>query len=97
LATTGPRSRTVAEALLATAEQPPAGRAPDVAGPQPSNLVDLARAFAARYARDVEVTSDADTLAELPGDALLPGADARLEGPSFEEWLTSDDAAALAL
>jgi hypothetical protein len=29
--------------------------------------------------------------------ALLPAAGARLEGPTFEEWLTSDDAATLAL
>jgi hypothetical protein len=45
----------------------------------------------------VEIIGDPDTLADLAADALLPGADARLQGPTFEEWLTSDDAAALAL
>jgi uncharacterized protein YbjT (DUF2867 family) len=90
-------ARTVADALLAVAEQPPAGRVPDLAGPQPGSLVDLARAFAARHAPSIEITADTETMSGLAQDELLPTADARLEGPTFEQWLTSDDAAALAL
>ena len=90
-------ARTVAGTLLSVAEQPPAGRAQDLAGPQPGNLVELARAFASRHAPSIEITADTDTMADLAADELLPTADARLEGPNFEQWLTSEDAAALAL
>lgn len=90
-------ARVVAETLLAVAEQRPVGRAADLAGPRPANLVDLARAFAARYASGVEIVPDTGTMAGLAPDALLPAPGARLEGPTFEEWLNSEDAAALAL
>ena len=90
-------ARTVAETLLAVAEQPPTGRAPDLAGPQSADLVDLARAFAACHAHGIEITADADTMAGLAPDALLPADGAELRGPTFEQWLTSEDAAALAL
>lgn len=83
--------------VVTGAGQPPAGRAQDLAGPEPANLVDLARAFAARHAPSLEITADTDTMAGIAPDALLPPADARLEGPTFEQWLTSEDAAALAL
>jgi hypothetical protein len=36
-------ARTVGETLLQTATAPPAGRAPDLGGPQEADLVDLAR------------------------------------------------------
>lgn len=90
-------ARTVADALLGVAEQPPASRAADLAGPERANLVDLARAFAARHAPGIEINPDADTLAGVAPDALLPTAEARLEGPTFEQWLSSQDAAGLAL
>lgn len=90
-------ARVVAETLLTVAEQPPAGRAPDLAGPRPARLVDLATAFAARYAPGVKIIPDTGTMANLGPDALLPGPGARLRGPGFEEWLNSEDAATLAL
>ncbi|HEY6496488.1 MAG TPA: hypothetical protein VIZ43_24705 [Trebonia sp.] len=45
----------------------------------------------------ITVYPDADSVAGIPPGALLPGHDARIRGPAFQEWLASDDAAALAL
>ena len=88
-------ARTVGEALLEVAEAVPSGRAPDLAGPQEANLVDLARAFVERRSEAITVHPDADSVAGIPPRALLPGNGARIQGPTFEEWLASDDAAAL--
>ena len=41
--------------------------------------------------------ADTTTMADVPDDGLLPGDHVRLLGPIFEDWLGSDDAAALAL
>jgi len=43
------------------------------------------------------VHPDADSVAGIPPGALLPEDGARIEGPTFEQWLASDDAAALKL
>ena len=88
-------ARTVGQALLDVAEAVPSGRAPDLAGPQEANLVDLARAFVERRSEAITVHPDADSVAGIPPRALLPGNGARIQGPTFEEWLASDDAAAL--
>jgi hypothetical protein len=88
-------ARTVAEALLGVAEAAPAGRAPDLAGPQQADLVALARAFVQHRGEAITVHPDAESVAGVPPGALLPGDGARIQGPAFEEWLASDDAAAL--
>jgi uncharacterized protein YbjT (DUF2867 family) len=88
-------ARTVGEVLLGLAEGAPAGRAPDLAGPQQAELVDLARAFVARQGQAITVIPDADSVAGIPSGALLPENGARIQGPTFTEWLASDDAAAL--
>jgi uncharacterized protein YbjT (DUF2867 family) len=92
-------ARTVAEALadLANGSGPARGFSeppfPEIAGPREENLVDVAKLLAARrgYPLRIEGVSD-------PGDpdydlyetgALLPGPDATLAGPSFEDWLES--------
>jgi uncharacterized protein YbjT (DUF2867 family) len=63
----------------------------EVAGPRAENLVDMANLLVARRggASKVEGVSDpADPLTELyESGALLPGPDAILTGPTFEEWL----------
>ncbi|HKF80664.1 MAG TPA: NAD(P)H-binding protein [Thermoleophilaceae bacterium] len=92
-------ARTVAEALadLATgAESAPApgssGTAiPEIAGPREENLVDMAKLLAARRGDPVRiegVSDPTDPDRELyESDGLLPGPDATLAGPTFEEWL----------
>ncbi len=63
----------------------------EVAGPREENLVDLAKLHAARSdeALTIEGVSDpANPDSELyESGALLPGPDAILAGPTFEEWL----------
>lgn len=86
-------ARTVAEVLLEVAEGAPAGRAPDLAGPQEADLLALARAFVRH--RGEAITVQPVARGGMPPRALLPGAGARIEGPTFEEWLASEDAAAL--
>jgi uncharacterized protein YbjT (DUF2867 family) len=90
-------ARTVAEVLLELAETAPPGRAPDLAGPQQADLVTLARAFVRHRGEAITVHPDAESVAGIPPDALLPADGARIQGPTFEEWLASDDAAALPL
>jgi uncharacterized protein YbjT (DUF2867 family) len=90
-------ARTVAEALLEVAERGPAGRAADLAGPVQADLVELAHRFVAHRGERIEVVADSDRLPGVPRDALLPEEGARIAGPTFEEWLESDDAAALSL
>ncbi len=90
-------ARTVAQALLGAAEAVPAGRAPDLAGPRQAELVALARAFVQHRGEAITVCPDADSVAGIPPRALLPENGARIQGPTFEEWLASDDAAALTI
>jgi hypothetical protein len=101
-------ARTVAGALAAMATSPPAEFAaaraaqaagapvPELAGPREENLASLARLAAARHgdqARIEEVTAaDPDSQAAADG-SLLPGPHATLAGPTFEEWLTTRQAA----
>jgi uncharacterized protein YbjT (DUF2867 family) len=92
-------ARTVADALveLATDENPvPApGHAPiwEIAGPRDEDLVEVARVLAARRGDPVriEAVSDPDDpdAGLYEAGALLPGPDATLAGPSFDEWLDS--------
>ena len=86
-------ARTVAEALceLATDDDPvpPPGDAPiwEIAGPREDSLVDAARRLAARNGDPVrvEAVDPPDPLFETGGS--LPGPDATLAGPTFDEWL----------
>lgn len=92
-------ARTVAEVLadLATAPEPTAPEpasagtpVSEVAGPREENLVEMARLLATRRGDPVKIEgvsdpSDPDHLNDTGG--LLPGPDAILAGPTFEEWL----------
>jgi uncharacterized protein YbjT (DUF2867 family) len=88
-------ARTVAEALvdLATASDAEfrAAETTEIAGPRAERLVDAARLVAARRGDNlrVEETSDpSDPDSErYAGGAALPGPNAKLAGPTFEEWL----------
>jgi uncharacterized protein YbjT (DUF2867 family) len=93
-------ARTVAEALadLATGREAESNGSPieEIAGPQEERLAEMARLLAARDgdpAQIEEVVNEADPDHDLyENGALLPGPDAKLAGPTFAEWLTSDGA-----
>ena len=94
-------ARTVAEALVDLATGPESAAAPgssaapitEIAGPQEEDLVDMARRLVARRGDPlrIEAVSDpADPDRDVFEKAgLLPGPDAVLAGPTFEEWLDS--------
>jgi uncharacterized protein YbjT (DUF2867 family) len=94
-------ARTVAEALADLATGPESAPAPgssgapilEIAGPREESLVEMARLLAARCGDPVRIEGVSDP-ADPDGDlyeagALLPGPDATLAGPTFEEWLDS--------
>ncbi|MEV0222930.1 NAD(P)H-binding protein [Streptomyces sp. NPDC050704] len=88
-------ARTVAEALADLALAPGADSDgttfPEVAGPREESLESAARLVAARRGDQVEIVAVSDPAnpdRELfENGGLLPGAHARLAGPSFEEWI----------
>jgi uncharacterized protein YbjT (DUF2867 family) len=90
-------ARTVAEALADIATAPDSfggsdrGPIPEVAGPRAETLADMAVLLADRRQDPVKIevmddptNPDNDRIAV---DALLPGPQATLAGPTFEEWL----------
>jgi uncharacterized protein YbjT (DUF2867 family) len=88
-------ARTVAEALvdLATAPDPEfeAAETTEIAGPREERLAEAARLVAARRGEGLRVEEQRDPSypdSELyASGAALPGPDAKLAGPTFEEWL----------
>jgi len=94
-------ARTVAQALADLATNPDAAPVPDssgpaipeIAGPREESLVHMARLFAARRGDPVRIEGVSDPADPDHGlyetGALLPGPDATLAGPTFEEWLDS--------
>ena len=94
-------ARTVAQALADLATDPESAPAPgssqvpmlEIAGPREENLADLARLLVARRGDPLRIEGASDP-ADPDRDlyetgALLPGPDAMLAGPTFEEWLDS--------
>jgi hypothetical protein len=94
-------ARTVAERLAEPATDPESGLAPgpsgasisEIAGPREESLVEMARLLAARRGDPARIEGmsdpdDPDRDLNLNG-ALLPGPDATLAGPTFEQWLDS--------
>ena len=89
-------ARTVAESLaeLVNGSAPAAdGAIPEIAGPREERLADVAKLVAARRGDSVRIeeVSDPDDpeQALFASGALLPGPDAVLAGPTFEQWLDS--------
>jgi uncharacterized protein YbjT (DUF2867 family) len=97
-------ARTVARALaeLATGPEPASAPGssgapiPEIAGPREESLVEMAELLVARRGDSVRIEGvsglygPADPDRELyESGALLPGPEATLAGPTFEEWLDS--------
>jgi uncharacterized protein YbjT (DUF2867 family) len=90
-------ARTVAQALAdLAAESTPAPEAkedaiPEIAGPREESLVEVAKLLAARRGDSVRIEAVSDPAdpeqALYASGALLPGPDAVLAGPTFEQWL----------
>ncbi|MGN6168024.1 MAG: SDR family oxidoreductase [Solirubrobacteraceae bacterium] len=88
-------ARSVAEALAQVATDPDSWPAhaptPEIAGPQPESLVEMAKLLVAHDGRslDVQAVSDLDDPdhdLNVSG-GLLPANDATLAGPTFARWL----------
>jgi uncharacterized protein YbjT (DUF2867 family) len=89
-------ARTVAEALaeMVNGSAPaPESSIPEIAGPREESLVEVAKLVAARRGDSarVEAVSDPDDPEQAiwASGALLPGPEAVLAGPTFEQWLDS--------
>jgi uncharacterized protein YbjT (DUF2867 family) len=85
-------ARTVAGALVDLATDPESTIS-EIAGPREEALVDMATLLAARRGdpeRIEGMRDPADPDSDLyENGGLLPGPDATLAGPTYEEWLTS--------
>jgi uncharacterized protein YbjT (DUF2867 family) len=92
-------ARTVAEVLAELATDPEwgltsgssAASISEIAGPREESMVEMAKLLVARRADPVRIEgmsdpNDPDRELNVNG-ALLPGPDATLAGPTFEEWL----------
>jgi len=83
----------VAAVLTELALGSSAGRAPDLAGPDTLDLVDMAvRTFAARGSGTTVRASwrDSPFTVSMAGEVLLPGPGARIGSTSFAAWLARD-------
>lgn len=79
----------VADVLAEIAAGEPQGRHVDVAGPEPQDLVDMARRTNEARGRAVKLVPTWSTVfgPAMAGDVLLPGDDARIAPTTFDEWL----------
>ncbi|GLY75966.1 SDR family oxidoreductase [Actinoallomurus iriomotensis] len=81
----------VAAILAEVATGTPQGRHPDVAGPEPQDLVDMARRTHQARGRTVKLVPTWTGLfgPDMAGNALLPGEDAHIAPTTFDEWLAT--------
>jgi uncharacterized protein YbjT (DUF2867 family) len=91
-------ARTVGHFVVEAAFAPGAGQTLEVAGPEVADLVDRGRAFL--LARHVKASVLPLPIPGSAGRALRSGAilatdRTKILGPTFDEWLESDDAAAV--
>jgi uncharacterized protein YbjT (DUF2867 family) len=84
----------VADILAEIAVGEPRGRYVDIAGPQPQDLVDMARRTNEARGRAVQLVPTWSSVFGLAmaGNVLLPGEGARIAPTTFDEWLTSERA-----
>lgn len=82
----------VADVLAEVAAGEPRGRHTDVAGPEPQDLVDMARRTNAARGHTVKLVPTWDGMfdSQMAGDVLLPGEGARIAPTTFDEWLAEE-------
>ncbi len=82
----------VADVLARVATGAPRGRHRDVAGPEPQDLIDMARRTLAAQGRSIRLvpTWHGGVFDEsAAGDVLLPAADAEIAPTTFDAWLAT--------
>jgi uncharacterized protein YbjT (DUF2867 family) len=81
----------VAHILAEVTVGAPQGRYADVAGPEPQDLVDMARRTYAARGQEIELVPTWSGMfgPSMAGDALLPGEGARIAPTTFAEWLAA--------
>src|SRR4051794_35495154 len=86
-------ARTVAEELvrLALDPEPASGQTLNLAGPREESMPEAARLLAQSRGNHlkIEEVSDPDAGEAYESGVMLPGPDAKLAGPTFEEWLAA--------
>jgi uncharacterized protein YbjT (DUF2867 family) len=88
--------RDVAQILVETAMAEPARRHIDIAGPEPQDLVDMARRTYEARGRSVKLVPSWSSAfgPSMAGDVLLPTEEARIAETTFDEWLAEQRASA---
>jgi uncharacterized protein YbjT (DUF2867 family) len=81
----------VAEVLVEVATSAPRGRYVEVAGPEPQDLVDMARRSNEALGRTVRLLPSWSTVfgPDMAGNVLLPSESARMTSTTFDDWLNS--------
>ena len=83
----------VADVLARVATGTSQGRHVDIAGPDPQDLVDMARRTDAAHGRSIRLvpTWENGIFDEtMAGNVLLPAADAEIGPTSFDDWLSGE-------
>ena len=82
----------VAGVLVKIATGQPQGRCPDLAGPEPQDLVDLARRTRAARGTSIRLVPTWSGVfgVDMAGEVLLPGPGARIAPTTFDEWLAGE-------
>lgn len=89
----------VGDALAELAVGSPRGRAIDLAGPEPQDLVDMARRTLAARGESIRLVPSWRTGVfgvDAAGEVMLAGPDARLAPTTFDAWLARQSKAAAA-
>ena len=81
----------IAHVLAEVATGQPQGRYVDVAGPEPQDLVDMARRTLEVHGRKVKLvpTWSGPLDVSMAGNVLLPGENARIAPTTFDDWLAA--------
>ena len=81
----------IAHVLAEVATGQPQGRYVDVAGPEPQDLVDMARRTLEVHGRKVKLvpTWSGPLDESMAGNVLLPGENARIAPTTFDDWLAA--------
>jgi uncharacterized protein YbjT (DUF2867 family) len=82
----------VADVLAEIATGQPQGRCPDLAGPEPQDLVDVARRTRAARGTSIRLVPTWSGIfgLDMAGDVLLPGPGARIAPTTFDDWLAAE-------